>query len=85
VVREVLQFVGAQPELLRWRAQEARMASDYQGRVMHPSMRRRLAQRFAASSRRLCGMLGRGFSWAGAQADVEAGGGSQEGGGGAVQ
>jgi hypothetical protein len=63
LVREVLAFVGAQPELLSWRPQEAKMATDYKGRRLHPSVRQRLAARFAAGNRRLCAMLGRGFSW----------------------
>lgn len=62
-MRRVLAFVGAQQQLLAWAPQEAKMKTDYRGRRMHASVRRRLRAMFAASNRRLYALLGRDFGW----------------------
>lgn len=74
-VRAVLRFVGADPGRFRFQALEARMAGEYKGARVHPSVRALLGRRvFGASNRGVAAMCGgRALGWAGCEAvDVEA-------------
>ncbi|KAI3436813.1 hypothetical protein D9Q98_006223 [Chlorella vulgaris] len=63
VVREVLQFVGADPSLMPFKALPPGMQGERRGRQMHPSCKRKLQQHFAEPNQRLYALLGRDFGW----------------------
>jgi hypothetical protein len=63
VVRQTLEFVGADPNKMRFRLLPAGMQGERRGRRMHPSVERKLRQHFAEPNQRLYAMLGRDFMW----------------------
>lgn len=63
VVRQVAQFVGADPALVRLHVLPPSLVSERRGRRMHPSVRAKLLRHFEPSNQRLYALLGRDFRW----------------------
>ena len=76
VVRQVLQFVGANPDAAPFKEQPAGMAGEKRGRRIHPSVRRRLQRYYQDSNQRLYALLGRDFHWCDPEAGSADSGGS---------
>ncbi|PNH04422.1 Heparan sulfate glucosamine 3-O-sulfotransferase 3A1 [Tetrabaena socialis] len=68
VVRQVLDFVGADPQRYRHKPMPPAMKNNYGARRMHPTARAALCRLFAEPNRRLAALLGRqDLGWAGLQ------------------
>ncbi|PRW56323.1 sulfotransferase [Chlorella sorokiniana] len=61
--KQVLEFVGADPQLLNFRTLPPGMAGERKGRRMHPSVHRKLVRYFQEPNLRLYSLLGRSFGW----------------------
>ncbi|GMH40491.1 hypothetical protein BSKO_08395 [Bryopsis sp. KO-2023] len=63
VVKEVLDFVGADAGRYKYKKLPAGMKTLYKGRRIHPSVKERLAEYFRDSNNKLYSLLGRDFHW----------------------
>lgn len=71
VVKQVVEFIGADPGLYKYKELPAGMAGERKGRRMHPAVRCKLVDYFREYNLRLYAMLGRDFEWT--ESDIEEG------------
>jgi hypothetical protein len=62
-ISQVLEFVGADPDDYDYKQLPPGMKTEYKGRRMHPSVKKRLKEYFAINNERLYTFLGRDFHW----------------------
>jgi len=71
VVKQVVEFIGADPGMYKYKELPAGMAGERKGRRMHPAVRCKLVEYFREYNLRLYAMLGRDFGWT--ESDIEEG------------
>lgn len=71
VVKQVVEFVGADAGLYTYKELPAGMAGEKKGRRIHPAVRCKLADYFREHNLRLYALLGRDFGWS--ESDIEEG------------
>jgi len=63
VVRQVLEFIGADASLWKWKSLCPGMKTNYGGRRMHPTVVNYLKRYYEPFNRQLFQLLGRNFDW----------------------
>ncbi|CAG9466112.1 unnamed protein product [Pedinophyceae sp. YPF-701] len=63
VVRQILEFVGADPGLYKWKHLPPGMKTEYRGRRMHPTVAAHLRRHFEPLNRQFSMLVGRNFAW----------------------